>query len=102
MTVVHELTVTPFLIFPAFYLSKEFIQGTGDASRALHCARENALEDNVQSLRIFLPANAINFTLVPTRLRAPFATVVGSVWALLLSLARGDSLTRTSSSEAVL
>ena len=91
MTLVHELTVTPFMIFPAFYMSKEFIQGSGDASRALSKARDNALKDNFQSLKIFLPTNLVNFTLVPTRLRAPVATVAGSLWAMLLSMTRGAS-----------
>ena len=93
MTLAHELTITPFMIFPAFYLSKEYIQGSGDASLALRRARDNAFEDNLQSLKIFLPTNLLNFTLVPTRLRAPVATVAGSVWALLLSMARGGAPT---------
>ena len=89
MTLVHELTVTPFVIFPAFYMSKELIQGSGDASHALNKARDNALNDNLQSLKIFLPTNLVNFTIVPTKLRAPVATVAGSLWAVLLSITRG-------------
>lgn len=91
MTMVHELTVTPFMIFPAFYMSKEFIQGSGNTSHALRKARENAFADNLQSLKIFLPLNMVNFTLTPTRLRAPAATVAGTIWALLLSMTRGAS-----------
>ena len=91
MTLVHELTVTPFMIFPAFYMSKECIQGSGNISHALSRARENAVEDNLQSLKIFLPLNMLNFTLTPTRLRAPVATVAGTIWALLLSMTRGAS-----------
>ena len=90
MTLFHELTVTPFLIFPAFYTFREFIQCDSlDIWCALSKYRANALEDNLQSLKIFLPSNFINFLLVPPWLRAPFATVVGLGWAALLSLSRG-------------
>ena len=90
MTLFHELTVTPFLIFPAFYTFREFMQCDSlDVRRALSKYYDNALEDNLQSLKIFLPANFVNFLLVPPWLRAPFATAVGVGWAALLSLSRG-------------
>lgn len=100
MTIVYEVTVTPFMIFPAFYLVKEYIQGDGDACRALRAARNNAMEDNIQSMCIFVPCNLVNFSIVPPQLRAPFATVAGAVWAVLLSLARGAGTPQRPSQQA--
>jgi len=90
MTLFHELTVTPFLIFPAFYTFRELMQGdTFSLRRAIARCAGNALEDNMQSLKIFVPANFVNFLLVPPWLRSAFATAAGVVWASLLSSSRG-------------
>lgn len=97
MTTFHEGLVTPFQIFPAFYVFKELCQGTGAGGpagcvrRALSTYGQNFWEDNLQSLKIFLPANFINFLLMPVHLRVPFATVSGIVWAVVLSLSRGST-----------
>ena len=100
MTIVYEVTFTPFMIFPAFYLAKEYIQGDGDACRALRAARNNAMEDNIQSMCIFMPCNLVNFSIVPPQLRAPIATLAGAVWAVLLSLARGAGTPQRPSHQA--
>ena len=96
MAVFHEATITPLQILPSFYLFREFC--TGDnvgvrqlVSRALSSYKVNWLQDNLQSVCIFLPANALNFLMIPPHLRAPFATATGTIWAVLLSLSRGKS-----------
>lgn len=95
MTLFHECVVTPFEIFPAFYISKELFQGSGEGSAAEHATRvlsnwsRNFFEDNLRSIMIFGPTNLINFCFMPVYLRTPFATAAGTVWAVLLSVSRG-------------
>ena len=81
-------------------IAQVVIGGDGDACRALRAARNNAMEDNIQSMCIFMPCNLVNFSIVPPQLRAPIATVAGAVWAVLLSLARGAGTPQRPSHQA--
>ena len=95
MTFFQELVVTPTQTLPAFYIFRQWFQGTESeasdiVSTALATYSTNFVTDNLQSIKIFLPCNLINFLLMPARLRAVFATGVGAIWAVVLSASRGS------------
>jgi hypothetical protein len=60
----------------------------------------NIWSDNARSLALFVPANFLNFLFMPVHLRGPFATAFGAVWAIMLSVTRGDAAVATSAAHA--
>lgn len=95
MTLFHEFLVTPFEIFPAFYIFHNICSDdvkTEDVfSTMLTEYQKNFWEDNKQSICLFIPANLVNFFFMPVHLRTPFATIFGLIWAVMLSATRGGS-----------
>eukprot|EP00930_Biecheleria_cincta_P080143 TRINITY_DN68220_c0_g1_i1.p1 TRINITY_DN68220_c0_g1~~TRINITY_DN68220_c0_g1_i1.p1 ORF type:complete len:222 (+),score=33.21 TRINITY_DN68220_c0_g1_i1:47-712(+) len=90
----------PFLLFPAFYQVKEFIEG-GKPEDAFRKYRKNCLEDCAVCWSIWVPAFALNFSFCPVWMRVPFVAVVSFGFTIILSCMRGaqESLPEPTSSE---
>merc|ERR1719242_2029526 len=69
MTAFHEMIVTPFEIFPAFYffnnLCSESTHISDVVPKSLSTYKTNFWEDNKVSMMIFLPSNLFNFFVMP-------------------------------------
>ena len=83
----------PFVLFPAFYCVKEFIErGTlaGDAvPTALQKYRKNCAEDCKICWQVWIPAFLVNFSICPLWMRVPFVAGVSFGFTTYFSFLRG-------------
>ena len=91
-----DLTVLTLIYLPTFYVFKAAVFGGGDGgfdpsavvSAGLTKYSENFSKDELDLLRVWLPADLVCFS-VPLYLRLPVRHVVSFVWTAYLSFARG-------------
>ncbi|GAB5366336.1 hypothetical protein AAMO2058_001135300 [Amorphochlora amoebiformis] len=85
----------PFVYMPAYYTLKEAILSHDDGpildkiKAGLTKYRKNLSEDWAAALKIWIPADLINFGLMPMHMRLPFMAFVSFGWTCLLSFMRG-------------
>ena len=78
----------PFVLFPAFYCVKEYIEG-GTPSMALEKYQANWREDCVVTWKVWVPAFLVNFSVCPLWMRVPFVAVVSFGYTMYWSFLRG-------------
>eukprot|EP00931_Biecheleriopsis_adriatica_P063244 TRINITY_DN38255_c0_g1_i1.p1 TRINITY_DN38255_c0_g1~~TRINITY_DN38255_c0_g1_i1.p1 ORF type:complete len:210 (-),score=40.91 TRINITY_DN38255_c0_g1_i1:44-673(-) len=78
----------PFVLFPAFYQVKEFIEG-GTPAEAFRKFRKNWAEDLKLCWAVWVPAFLVNFSVCPTWMRVPFVAAVSFGFTIALSCLRG-------------
>ena len=88
-----DLTVLTFVYLPTFYVFKAAVfSGSADptawASSGLSSYTTNFAKDELDLVRVWLPADLVCFS-VPLYLRLPVRHVVSFVWTAYLSFARG-------------
>merc|ERR1712087_652905 len=88
-----DLSVLTLIYLPTFYIFKEGVfSGSMDptlwASSGIHTYQENFAKDEFDLVRVWLPADLVCFS-VPLYLRLPVRHIVGFVWTIYLSFARG-------------
>jgi hypothetical protein len=88
-----DLTVLTLVYLPTFYVFKAALfSGSADpsawASAGLEKYQTNFAKDEVDLIRVWLPADLVCFS-VPLYLRLPVRHVVSFVWTAYLSFARG-------------
>eukprot|EP00471_Norrisiella_sphaerica_P006837 CAMPEP_0184480452 /NCGR_PEP_ID=MMETSP0113_2-20130426/1961_1 /TAXON_ID=91329 /ORGANISM="Norrisiella sphaerica, Strain BC52" /LENGTH=321 /DNA_ID=CAMNT_0026858947 /DNA_START=512 /DNA_END=1477 /DNA_ORIENTATION=- len=89
----------PCFCLPTYYVIKEAILGEADETLttmdrvkvALAKYRKNAFEDITTSWKIWMPAQLVNFGLMPLHLRVPFISIVSFGYCIVLSVMRGAS-----------
>ena len=54
------------------------------------CCMENIVSDMFNCWKLWVPCQALNFSIVPVHMRVPFAAGVSFVWSCILSALRGD------------
>ena len=59
-------------------------------SEGLQRYQTNITTDMVNCWKLWVPAQLINFSVVPVHMRVPFAAGVSFVWSCVLSALRGD------------
>lgn len=79
----------PFMLFPAFYQVKEFIEG-GRPMDGLRKCWANWFEDCKVCWSIWVPAFLVNFSVCPTWMRVPFVAVVSFGFTIIFSSLRGE------------
>jgi hypothetical protein len=78
----------PFCYFPAFYLLKGAVEGRPLSSTWAKYKAE--LWTNCKALwTIWVPAQLVNFAVVPRHLRIPYVAGVSFIWTVIISLMRG-------------
>lgn len=88
LTFIDQAIHHPVLYFPAFYLLRGAMEGRTASSSLSKCRKD--MWDNVKHLwTIWVPAQLINFSLVPIHLRVPFVAAVSFLWCVVLSALRG-------------
>merc|ERR1712217_190045 len=78
----------PFMLFPAFYQVKEFIEG-GTPQEAWAKFRANQWEDLKICWATWIPAFLFNFSFCPMWMRVPFVAIVSFFFTCVLSAKRG-------------
>ncbi|KAG2452896.1 hypothetical protein HYH02_002240 [Chlamydomonas schloesseri] len=78
----------PLLYFPCFYSLKGMVEGR-PLEESFADYKEH-LWDNCKALwMIWVPAQMVNFTVVPLHLRIPFVAGVSFAWTVVISVMRG-------------
>ena len=84
----------PFILFPAFYCVKEFIEGGAlgfsQCELALNKYQQNFREDCMVCWRTWVPTFLINFSVCPIWARVPFVAVVSLGYMTYWSFLRGS------------
>lgn len=98
-TFIDQAIHHPFFYFPAFYMLKGGVEGRPLQSTVEKYRAE--LWDNCKALwMLWVPAQLVNFAVVPRHLRIPFVAGVSFAWTVVLSLMRG-ALEQTSAQPQV-
>ena len=83
-----QLIHHPFVLFPAFYLVKETVEG-GTVAQGLAKCKANWAADCVVTWRVWVPVFIVNFSLCPLWLRVPFVAAVSFGFTMFWSFLRG-------------
>ena len=89
-----QLINTGLWYYPLFYsvqscvMTSKFDAAT--ASEGLQRYSHNVFSDMTNCWKLWVPMQAINFSVVPVHMRVPFAAGVSFVWSCILSALRGD------------
>lgn len=95
-----QFLIGPFIYFPCFYISREFIMRDANdndhdkpvISRALEAYKRNIVEDNLACWKVWVPAMFINFSVMPMWARIPLVTTVSLMWTCIISSMRGGEI----------
>jgi len=90
-----QLVVMPTLFLPAYYTLKAFAISSEESMserifNGLKNWRENFWEDIQASWMIWVPAQIVNFGMVPLHYRIPFVAIVSTAYTAVLSHTRGE------------
>eukprot|EP00005_Dracoamoeba_jomungandri_P007480 CAMPEP_0174270374 /NCGR_PEP_ID=MMETSP0439-20130205/44230_1 /TAXON_ID=0 /ORGANISM="Stereomyxa ramosa, Strain Chinc5" /LENGTH=181 /DNA_ID=CAMNT_0015359675 /DNA_START=29 /DNA_END=574 /DNA_ORIENTATION=- len=78
----------PFCYFPVFYGVNEIVKG-GSVEQAVDNYKNEIVEGMVALWKVWVPAMAICFTVVPAHLVIPYVSGVSFLWTTILSLMQG-------------
>ena len=80
--------------YPLFYVVQSCVMNASwsqaTASEGIERYKANIATDMVNCWKLWVPFQAINFSVVPVHMRVPFAAGVSFVWSCILSALRGD------------
>jgi len=80
--------------YPLFYIVQDAVMQGRMNTQSLYdgAARysRNVVTDMTNCWKLWIPAQFINFWLVPTHIRVPYVAGISFVWTLVLSALRGD------------
>ncbi|GBF93159.1 hypothetical protein Rsub_05890 [Raphidocelis subcapitata] len=87
-TFIDQAIHHPFCYFPCFYAMKGAVEGRPLPSTVAKYKAE--LWENCKALwTIWVPAQLVNFALVPRHLRIPYVAGVSFLWTVVISVMRG-------------
>lgn len=87
-TFIDQAIHHPFFYFPVFYGLKGYVEGRSPT--AIYEKYRAELWDNCKALwTIWVPAQLVNFSVVPRHLRIPFVAGVSFAWTVVISVMRG-------------
>ncbi|KAL3147315.1 hypothetical protein ABBQ32_002800 [Trebouxia sp. C0010 RCD-2024] len=80
----------PFMYFPAFYTVKSIVERQPHPLEHAYNKWRNEIWDSCKTLWcLWVPAQLLNFAVVPRYLRVPFAAGVSFAWCIILSTMQG-------------
>eukprot|EP00929_Paragymnodinium_shiwhaense_P107850 TRINITY_DN74204_c0_g1_i1.p1 TRINITY_DN74204_c0_g1~~TRINITY_DN74204_c0_g1_i1.p1 ORF type:complete len:216 (+),score=52.70 TRINITY_DN74204_c0_g1_i1:85-732(+) len=89
-----QIVNTACVYYPLFYMVQSCVMADeftlARVQEGWERFKMNATEDLYNIWRLWVPAQAINFTLVPPHMRVLFGAAVSCVWSCILSIMRGD------------
>lgn len=95
----------PLMYFPAFYMLKEAVNGTGSlgekCSTGLEKYGRNYKEDLVALWKLWVPSTIINFAFMPMALRIPWVASTSLIWTCIISAMRGSTDVETDPAKAM-
>jgi hypothetical protein len=94
---VDSIILAPFIYYPVFYLMKEWTMTLDDTKRhqdwfqtGFNKFITNISDDMNEYVKVWVPAQLVNFLFLPHWARIPFTATVSVGWSMILSLMRGD------------
>jgi protein Mpv17 len=98
-TLFNQLTVIPLVYYPLFFGITGYVQNLdGDASLARAKAQFGTL--CVRNWKFWIPANFLQFCLLPGEWQVPYTCAMGFAWNIILSASAGDASTVEEAPEA--
>lgn len=100
-TFIDQAIHHPFCYFPVFYGMKGYVEGRSPSG--IYEKYRAELWENCKALwTIWVPAQLVNFSVVPRHLRIPFVAGVSFAWTVIISVMRGalDDSTATAPTTA--
>lgn len=89
LTFIDQCIHHPIMYFPAFYLLRGAM--AGEAPTESLGKYKSDVWVNLKALwMVWVPAQLVNFSMVPMHLRIPFVAGVSFAWTVILSVLRGD------------
>jgi protein Mpv17 len=89
-----QIINTGMWYYPLFYMVQSCVMSaTVSADKlgeGIERYKTNVTTDMVNCWKLWVPAQIVNFSLVPVHMRVPFAAGVSFVWSCVLSALRGD------------
>ena len=92
-----DMTIhSPLFYFPIFYIFKGFVY---EKSVSIKVIKQqlyqyfviNFKEDMIDLYKVWLPTIAFMFAAIPIQYRVPWISTIGILWAVILSLKRGEA-----------
>jgi len=81
--------------YPCFYVLQDAVMKAkvevATFERGFQVYKQNIAQDMVNTWKLWVPAQLINFSIVPIFLRAPYGASVSFVWCIILSFLRGEA-----------
>jgi len=87
-TAFNQLLVVPIVYYPLFFGITGAVQGLS-LKDSLARARASFLDLTLRNWKFWIPAQLVQFYLLPIDLQVPFTCVMGLVWNVILSAAAG-------------
>lgn len=87
-TAFNQLLVVPIVYYPLFFSITGAVQGLS-ASESWRRARSSFVDLTIRNWKFWIPAQLVQFALLPIDLQVPYTCVMGLVWNVILSAAAG-------------
>ena len=89
-TMFNQLVVVPIVYYPLFFGTTGLVQGL-TLDESLQRARERFVDLTLRNWKFWIPAQLLQFALLPEELQVPYTCVMGLVWNIILSASAGSA-----------
>ena len=89
-TAFNQLLVVPIVYYPLFFGITGAVQGLS-LKESLARARAQFVDLTIRNWKFWIPAQLVQFYLLPIDLQVPFTCVMGLVWNVILSAVAGSA-----------
>ena len=89
-TLFNQLTVIPIVYYPLFFGITGYVQNL-DTEASLQRAKTQFTTLCVRNWKFWVPANFLQFCLLPNEWQVPYTCAMGFIWNVILSASAGDA-----------
>ena len=89
-TLFNQLTVIPIVYYPLFFGITGYVQNL-DSEASLARAKAQFTTLCVRNWKFWIPANFLQFCLLPGEWQVPYTCAMGFIWNVILSASAGDA-----------
>ena len=89
-TLFNQLTVIPIVYYPLFFGITGYVQNL-DTEASLARAKAQFTTLCIRNWKFWIPANFLQFCLLPNEWQVPYTCAMGFIWNVILSASAGDA-----------
>ena len=89
-TLFNQLTVIPIVYYPLFFGITGYVQNL-DTEASLQRAKTQFTTLCIRNWKFWVPANFLQFCLLPNEWQVPYTCAMGFIWNVILSASAGDA-----------